>query len=264
MKRGKKMKNKRIISLITAIPMCLTAVLNSSVSFIAEAESIKYEYGVFLGADPEEDPDCLDEMTSYKKIVLDAQCFSDEQIKSLQDSGHTVYSYINIGSLEEYRDYVDDYTKFAKDATLIDNGQLIEFKDIDVDFRFSHNVDINQMYDYMFSTFANTLCVYMANRMSAANGIEVRYPLLNAELVQFMDSIPLDMKFDAKQPKRFQKEMMVGIVPDYILYAKKRGFTPPFEFIWQICRAYKYKRIHSSNVFFNSMMADRIIDNLLK
>lgn len=158
----------------------------------------------------------------------------------------------------------DDYTKFAKDATLIDNGQLIEFKDIDVDFRFSHNVDINQMYDYMFSTFANTLCVYMANRMSAANGIEVRYPLLNAELVQFMDSIPLDMKFDAKQPKRFQKEMMVGIVPDYILYAKKRGFTPPFEFIWQICRAYKYKRIHSSNVFFNSMMADRIIDNLLK
>lgn len=107
------MKNNRIISLITAIPMCFTASLNNTVSFKAEAESIKYEYGVFLGADPEESTDCLDEMTSYKKIVLDAQCFSEEQIKSLQDSGHTVYSYINIGSLEEYRDYVDEYTRFA-------------------------------------------------------------------------------------------------------------------------------------------------------
>ena len=103
------MKNNRILSLITALPMCFSAVMNSSVSMNAEAESIRYEYGVFLGADSED----LDNMTDYRKIVLDAQCFSDEQIKELKDSGHIVYSYINIGSVEEYRDYYQDYTKFA-------------------------------------------------------------------------------------------------------------------------------------------------------
>ncbi len=78
-----------------------------------------------------------------------------------------------------------------------------------------------------------------------------------------MDSLPMEMKFDISQPKRFQKEMMAGILPDYILYAKKRGFEPPFEFIRAIAAKYQYKHIHSSHCFFNSMVADRIIDNLL-
>lgn len=81
--------------------------------------------------------------------------------------------------------------------------------------------------------------------------------------MEFVDSLPMDMKFDLKQPKRFQKEMMAEILPDYILYAKKRGFSPPFEFIWKMCGNYQYKRIDAKHVFFNSMVADQMIDNLL-
>lgn len=93
--------------------------------------------------------------------------------------------------------------------------------------------------------------------------MEVRYPILSPELVAFIDSLPMEMKFDITQPKRFQKEMMTGIIPDYILYARKRGFEPPFEFIRTIAAKYQYKQIQSSYCFFNSMIADRIIDNLL-
>lgn len=96
-----------------------------------------------------------------------------------------------------------------------------------------------------------------------ANGIEVRCPILAPELVEFMDSLPMEMKFDKTQPKRFQKEMMAGIIPDYILYAKKRGFSPPFEFIHAIAAKYQYKQIQSSYCFFNSMVADQMIDKLL-
>ena len=129
---------------------------------------------------------------------------------------------------------------------------------------FPNNADIYTLYDHMFSTFANTLCVYMGNTLAEACGISIRYPLLDVDLVTFLDSLPLEMKFDAERPKQFQREIMTGILPDYILNARKRAFEPPFEFIWKMCGEYKYKRIKSDYVFFNSMMADRMIDNLLK
>ena len=153
----------------------------------------------------------------------------------------------------------DDYMRFAKDAIL--NGE--RFADIDVHVSLREDLTIQGMYDFLASTFAVNMCVYMAKKLCQANGVDVRFPILSLELVAFMDSLPMDMKFDINQPKRFQKEMMTGIVPDYILYAKKRGFEPPFEFIRQIASRYEYKQIEASNCFFNSMVADRIIDNLL-
>lgn len=153
----------------------------------------------------------------------------------------------------------EDYKQFAKDAIL--NGD--RFSDVDVHVSLPESITIQDMYDFVGSAFATNMCVYMANKLCQANGIEVRCPILSPELVEFMDSLPMEMKFDIAQPKRFQKEMMTGIIPDYILYARKRGFEPPFEFIRTIAAKYQYKQIQSSYCFFNSMIADRIIDNLL-
>lgn len=154
----------------------------------------------------------------------------------------------------------EDYKRFAKDAVI--DGE--RFADVDVHVSLPESTTIQYMYDFVGATFAVNMCVYMAEKMSAANGVEARYPILAPELVEFMDSLPMDMKFDIKQPKRFQKEMMVGILPDYILHARKRGFEPPTEFIRQMCGKYQYKLIQSNHVFFNSMVADGMIDNLLK
>ena len=153
-----------------------------------------------------------------------------------------------------------DYMQFAKNAKL--KGE--RFVDVDVHISLREDLTMQGMYDFLSSTFAVNMCVYMAQKMSQANSVEPRFPFLSTELVEFMDSLPMDMKFDINQPKRFQKEMMVGIVPDYILYAKKRGFEPPMEFIRTIAAKYQYKHIYSSHCFFNSMVADRIIDNLLE
>lgn len=150
-----------------------------------------------------------------------------------------------------------DYKRFAADAVL--NGE--RFADIDVHVSLREDLNIQDMYDFFTSTFAINMCVYMANKLCQANGIEVRCPFISPELVEFMDSLPLDMKFDKTQPKRFQKEMMSGIIPDYILYAEKRGFAPPFEFIWKMCGAYTYNKIDAKYVFYNSMVADMMLDN---
>ena len=70
-----------------------------------KGSEIRYEYGVFLGAEPGDLPD----MEPYRIIVLDAQYYTSEHIAALKGSGHTVYSYINIGALEDFRPYYDRY-----------------------------------------------------------------------------------------------------------------------------------------------------------
>lgn len=90
----------------------------------ADSNEIKYEYGVFLGIDADD----IDKIREYKVIVIDAQNFSKEDITSLKKSGHTVYSYINIGSVEDFRPYYEKY----KDITLGDYENCEEEKWVDV------------------------------------------------------------------------------------------------------------------------------------
>lgn len=153
----------------------------------------------------------------------------------------------------------EDYKRFAQEAALFG----AHFADVDVHVSLPENTTVQSLYDYYSASFAVNMCVYMANKLCQANGIEVRCPFIAPELVEFMDSLPMEMKFDVNQPKMFQKQIMAGVLPDYILYAKKRAFEPPFEFIRAIAAKYQYKQIQANYCFFNSMMADRILDNLL-
>ncbi len=90
--------------------LCILAMLLFSPSGIcAKNQDFKYEYGVFLGANPED----VSGMKDYRIIVIDAQGFSKKQIKKLKREGHVVYSYINPGSIETYRPYFKDYEKYT-------------------------------------------------------------------------------------------------------------------------------------------------------
>jgi len=62
-------------------------------------------YGVFIGLDPED----MARLSGYELVVIDAAYFSAEQIAQMHDSGQTVYTYLNIGSVERFRDYYKEY-----------------------------------------------------------------------------------------------------------------------------------------------------------
>ena len=157
----------------------------------------------------------------------------------------------------------EPYRRFAKNATLLYGGDEIKFKDLYVEHRYPQHENIVTHYGDMFSNYATLMGTYLCSKLCAANGIEIRFPFMDPELVTFLDTIPLDLKFDPERPKQFQREIMTGILPDYILNERKRGFEPPFDFIWKMCGEYQYKRIKADFVFFNSMIADRMIYNLL-
>lgn len=157
----------------------------------------------------------------------------------------------------------EDYCKFSKSAHLNVFGEDVDFSNIDVHYSFSSEADIEDIYDFEFTRFMNTLCLYLADRLGMGNSLEIRSPFVDYKLVQFVASLPITMKYNSKEPKIFLKEILSGIVPDYILYAQKRGFTPPLNFIQEMTKDYEYKILNSDYCFYNSMLADKLLKGLL-
>lgn len=89
-----------------------------------QTESFRYDYGVFLNAEPSDIP----YMKDYKLVVLEATYFSTEDIQKMHQAGQEVYTYLNVGSLENFRDYYEQYS----DLCLGDYENWPEEKWIDV------------------------------------------------------------------------------------------------------------------------------------
>jgi asparagine synthase (glutamine-hydrolysing) len=156
----------------------------------------------------------------------------------------------------------EDYHKFAQDAMVGWGEDDFSFRNVDVHYSFPIDADIDVVYDYMFTRFMRNLCLYLSDRLGMANSTEIRSPLVDYKLVEFVASLPKEMKYDGN-PKGFYKECLREIVPNYILDARKRGFEPPWGFVHEMNARYSYKLMRSSHVFYNSMLADTLLSNLI-
>lgn len=67
-------------------------------------------YGVFLSVTED-----LSQFKDYGTVVIDAQYFTKDEIDRFRRDGHKVYSYINIGSLEDFRGYYKEYRNLTLD-----------------------------------------------------------------------------------------------------------------------------------------------------
>lgn len=70
------------------------------------------------------------------------------------------------------------------------------------------------------------------DRMSMANSLEVRAPILDYEVVELAANVPSDLKFNTSkntkgEKKYILKELFKPFLPDDILYRKKMGFAVP-------------------------------------
>lgn len=65
------------------------------------------------------------------------------------------------------------------------------------------------------------------DRMSMANSLEVRAPILDYENIEFANSLASDLKFRAGEKKFILKETFKSLLPHDILYRKKMGFSTP-------------------------------------
>lgn len=65
------------------------------------------------------------------------------------------------------------------------------------------------------------------DRMSMANSLEVRAPILDYKLMEYAATIPSSMKFKNGEKKYILKEIFKPFLPSDILYRKKMGFSVP-------------------------------------
>lgn len=104
--RRKKIKQTKVLALIFVI------ILISGYFLIKDSNTSafeEYDYGVFLNADASS----LEQLKKYDLIVIDAQYFTKSDIELLHQNGTRVYTYLNIGSIENFREYYTTYEKLT-------------------------------------------------------------------------------------------------------------------------------------------------------
>ena len=104
--RWEKIKHTKVLALIFVL------MLISGYFIIKDSSTSTFEendYGVFLNADALS----LKQLKNYDLIVIDAQYFTKSDIKLLHQNGIKVYTYLNIGSIENFREYYTTYEKLT-------------------------------------------------------------------------------------------------------------------------------------------------------
>ena len=105
-KPAKTDKQTKVLALIFVI------ILISGYFLIKDSNTSTFEkndYGVFLNADASS----LEQLERYNLIVIDAQYFNKSDIELLHQNGTRVYTYLNIGSIENFREYYTAYEKLT-------------------------------------------------------------------------------------------------------------------------------------------------------
>lgn len=87
----------------------LLLVMSMSACTVREGESQEKDYGVFLSIDAAD----IHKLEGYHTVVIDAQYFSADDVETLHENQTTVYTYLNIGSVENFREYYGEYRELA-------------------------------------------------------------------------------------------------------------------------------------------------------
>lgn len=98
---------------------------------------------------------------------------------------------------------------------------------------------IDAAYRAHHKAFLPNNCYFLADKLAMAHSIEVRAPFADRELIDFVDSLPIEHKFPRHEPKGLLKDALRGVVPDYVLDRHKTGFTPPPRYVQQAVDSYR-------------------------
>jgi asparagine synthase (glutamine-hydrolysing) len=80
--------------------------------------------------------------------------------------------------------------------------------------------------DWQFTLADNDL--RKVSQTCAVAGVDVAYPMLDDDLVDFSMGIPSEMKLPGKQLRDFYKKALRGWLPEATLNKSKQGFGLPF------------------------------------
>jgi len=106
------------------------------------------------------------------------------------------------------------------------------------------------------------------DKSTMAQSMEIRVPMLDGNLVEYVMSLPSKMKVRRCEKKWLLRRALRGVVPDYILDAPKKGFGVPYSY-WLRTSLLDYMKsvftdpiIQQSGLFDNRQLEIRIEDHV--
>ncbi|NOQ45292.1 MAG: hypothetical protein GQ559_01230 [Desulfobulbaceae bacterium] len=117
---------------------------------------------------------------------------------------------------------------------------------------------------YLDMRFMMTDSVLMkVDRMSMASSLEIRVPLLDHVLVEFLASLPGSWKLNKMTTKYIFRKALDGLLPDNIVNRGKQGYSLPVKHLLRgELKQYMIDRLHHSAVI-NETMDRAYIDRLI-
>jgi asparagine synthase (glutamine-hydrolysing) len=103
------------------------------------------------------------------------------------------------------------------------------------------------------------------DKISMHFSIEARVPMLDNDLIDFVESLPLEYKLKGKEGKYIHKKFAESVLPKEIIYRKKKGFKSPTEKWFKGDKGLMYKKMLVSedskfSDFFDIDEVGRIFD----
>ena len=145
-------------------------ITEASTEIEVQTNKSEEDYGVFLSLDNSD----LSIFLKYKLVVIDAQYFDKSDIDFLHENGIEVYSYLNIGSLENFRDYYNTYEEYTLEV--YENWEEEKWVDVSVKVWQDFITDelANQLFEKGIDGFFIDNCdvYYTYNETKIYNGLE--------------------------------------------------------------------------------------------
>ena len=127
----------------------------------------------------------------------------------------------------------------------IESSNLIEYFYNLLDGKYKDN-SLAMMSNDIRMNLCDDLLLY-TDKISMNFSIEARVPMLDNDLVDFIESLPLNYKINDKEGKYIHKKFAETVLPKEIIYRKKKGFKSPTEKWFKGKKGLEYKNMLIKN-----------------
>ena len=234
-------KLRQVALVIFIVPMIIFLII---FAFLIKTKASAYDerFGVFIGIGRKD----IKKLNPYQTVIIDAEHFTKADITSLKQAGKTVYTYLDIGSLEDFRTYYKKYKRLAISkydgwegeewVNVADKSwqkfmikRAKEFKKKGVDGFFIDNTDVYYQYPRkgIYKGIIKILTdIKKMNTRLIINGGDVfvsKYLKENKTLKKIADGVNQEGVFSTPVEDKDKAEEIVKYYLDYLTKVSKTG-----------------------------------------
>lgn len=188
-------------------------------------------------------------LTKNEKLIRASNALGETDIFKRFEKTYAVFTGEEIEKLIQHKD-VGSYDRIKSLYQQLELQDMLPAEAMmQVDMRFNLSDD---------------LLVY-TDKISMNFGLEVRVPMLDIELIKFLEQLPLKYKFKNNQGKYIHKALAAEIFPKHIIDRPKKGFLLPTETWFRGDLGMYYKDMLTSNdtafaAYFNTKEVSKIFE----